>query len=268
MTAPMATPRTAPRSSPAPLVEIDGIRHAFCGRTGGVSEGIYASLNCGYGSGDDPDRVARNRALAAAQAGIDPAGLVTAYQTHSVKVAEVDRPWRRDQAPEVDAMVTRAPGVGLGILSADCAPVLLADAAAKVVGAAHAGWRGALDGVLAAVVEAMCRLGAERAHISAAIGPCIAQQSYEVGPEFHARFRRAGSDNDRFFRPSAGKPGHLRFDLPGYVAARLAEAGVGQITLAGRDTCAEAAGYFSYRRNTLQGHKDYGRNLSLIALKG
>ena len=147
-------------NAPAPLAEIDLVRHAFCGSIGGVSEGIYASLNCGFGSGDDPARVAENRTRAAAQAGVDPAGIVTAYQTHSIRVALVERPWPREESPKVDAMVTRAPGVALGILTADCAPVLFADAEARVVGAAHAGWRGAFDGVLEATIAAMCQQGA------------------------------------------------------------------------------------------------------------
>jgi polyphenol oxidase len=251
-----------------PLAEIDRLRHGFFGRGGGVSEGLFASLNCGFGSGDDPARVAENRARAAARTGIDPAGLVTAYQTHSIRVALVEQPWSREAAPQVDAMVTRSPGIALGILTADCAPVLLADPAAGVIGAAHAGWRGAFEGVLEATIEAMQRQGAERHRISAAIGPCIAQASYEVGPEFHERFLAADAGNARFFRPSPGRAGHFRFDLPGYVGARLADAGIRHIEQSGHDTCAEAEEYFSYRRSTLNGEPDYGRNISLIALEG
>ena len=250
------------------FAEMRGLRHGFFGRAGGVSEGLFASLNCGFGSGDDPGRVAENRSRAAARAGVDPAGLVTAWQTHSVRVAVVERPWRRDASPQVDAMVTRTPGIALGILTADCAPVLLADPDSRVVGAAHAGWRGALDGVLEATVEAMCREGAAVHRLFAAIGPCIAQPSYEVGPEFRDRFRATDPGNERFFGPSPGRPGHFRFDLPGYVAARLAAAGVACIEQSGRDTCAEADAFFSYRRCTLEGEKDYGRNLALIALEG
>jgi polyphenol oxidase len=253
-------------TQPAPLDEIDLVRHAFCGSRGGVSEGIFASLNCGFGSGDDPAKVAENRARAAAQAGVDPAGVVTAFQTHSIRVALVERPWVREEAPKVDAMVTRRPGVALGILSADCAPVLLADPEARVVGAAHAGWRGALEGVIEATIAAMCRQGAAVARLSAAVGPCIAQPSYEVGPEFRERFRTADAANDCFFRPAA-RAGHFHFDLPGYVAHRLAAAGIRQIAESGHDTCAETEAFFSYRRNALQGHKGYGRNISLIALR-
>ncbi|HZT20609.1 MAG TPA: peptidoglycan editing factor PgeF [Dongiaceae bacterium] len=253
-------------NAPAALADMDCVRSAFFGRAGGVSEGIYASLNCGFGSGDDPERVARNRARAASRAGVDPEALVTAHQTHSTRVALVDRPWPRDRAPRVDAMVTRSPQVALGILTADCAPVLLADAEARVVGAAHAGWRGALDGVLEATVEAMLGLGAAVERISAAIGPCIAQASYEVGTEFLERFRAADPASERFFRP--GRPGHAQFDLPAFVAARLAAAGLRRIEQARHDTCAEPDDFFSYRRSRLQGRTDYGRNLSLIALEG
>jgi YfiH family protein len=250
------------------LAEISHIRHAFCGREGGVSEGIFASLNCGFGSGDDRARVAENRARAAARAGIDPAGVVTAFQTHSIRVELVARPWRPEDAPKVDAMVTRTPGIALGVLSADCAPILFADVEARVVGAAHAGWRGALDGVIEATIAALCAEGAAVERLAAAIGPCIGQDSYEVGPEFQARFLAADGNNARFFIPSPGRPGHLRFDLPGYVAMRLAAAGVRRVAPAAHDTCAEAAAYFSYRRNTLAGERTYGRNMSLIALEG
>jgi YfiH family protein len=255
-------------TQPAPLAQIDHVRHAFCGRQGGVSEGIFASLNCGFGSGDDPAKVAENRARAGARAGVDPKGIVTAFQTHSVRVALVEQPWMREEAPKVDAMVTRKPGIALGILSADCAPVLFADPTARVIGAAHAGWRGAFDGVIEATIAAMCEQGAEVERLSAAIGPCIAQPSYEVGPEFRQRLHDADAGNERFFRPSAARPGHFHFDLPGYVAHRLSAAGIRQIAESGHDTCAEAETFFSYRRNTLQGQKGYGRNISLIALEG
>ncbi|MEA2779714.1 MAG: purine-nucleoside/S-methyl-5-thioadenosine phosphorylase / adenosine deaminase [Rhodospirillaceae bacterium] len=249
------------------LAQSPRIRHGFFGRTGGVSEGIYASLNCGFGSGDDPDRVAENRARAARHAAVDPASLVTVYQTHSPQVCLVERPWQRDAAPKVDAMVTTRPGIALGILTADCAPVLFADAEAGVVGAAHAGWRGAFDGVIEATVTEMGRQGADPARIAASIGPCIAQTSYEVGPEFRARFVAADDANARFFVASAQRPAHFQFDLPGYVAQRLLRAGVARIERIGRDTCAEADAFFSYRRNTLEARKAYGRNLSLISLE-
>jgi YfiH family protein len=244
-----------------------GLRHGFFGRAGGVSEGIYASLNCGFGSGDETARVAENRARAMRQASLDPANLVTAYQTHSRRVAVVETPWGRGDSPEVDAMVTTKPGIALGILHADCAPVLFADADARVVGAAHAGWRGALDGVLEATLAEMQRHGADLSRIAAAIGPCIAQASYEVGPEFRARFVEIESGNAQFFAASPKRPRHFQFDLEGYAADRLARAGVRGVERLGRDTCAESEVFFSYRRRTLDGGKDYGRNISLIALE-
>lgn len=250
-----------------PLAELAGIRHGFFGRRGGVSEGLYASLNCGFGSGDDPARVGENRNRAVAAAGLDSSELVTAYQTHSVLVATVERPWPREESPKVDAMVTARNGIVLGILAADCAPVLFADGRARVAGAAHAGWRGALDGVLEATVAQMVRLGAEPRRIVAAVGPCIAQDSYEVGPEFRERFFAAAPANARFFRPAEGRRGHFRFDLPGYVADRLKRSGIGHVSATGGDSCRQAQDFFSYRRATLEGRKDYGRNLSIIALE-
>jgi YfiH family protein len=242
-----------------------GVRHGFFGRDGGVSDGLYASLNCGYGSGDAPDKVTANRERAAAGLGLTAARIVTGHQTHSARVATVETPWPRDAAPAVDALVTDRPGIGLGVLSADCAPVLLADAGARVVGAAHAGWRGALGGVLEATVAAMAALGARPERIGAAIGPCIGPASYEVGPEFPAPFLAESEANARFFRP-AGRAGHFLFDLPGYVAARLARLGIGCDWL-GRDSLALSDRFFSYRRSTLDGHRVYGRGISLIALE-
>jgi YfiH family protein len=249
------------------LGALTGIRHGFFGRAGGVSEGIYASLNCGFGSGDDSERVAENRARIMRQSDLDPASLVTAWQTHSTRVAVVDQVWARGEAPQVDAMVTTTPGIGLGVLHADCAPVLFADGQARVAGAAHAGWRGAIDGVLEATLDEMQRQGAVLSRIAAAIGPCIGQPSYEVGPEFRARFIDAESGNERFFTGSATRAGHLHFDLEAYCAHRLARAGLAQIERLGRDTCALSDVFFSYRRRTLEGGKDYGRNISLIALE-
>jgi purine-nucleoside/S-methyl-5'-thioadenosine phosphorylase / adenosine deaminase len=249
-----------------PLNDLDGVRHAFFTRVGGVSEGPYASLNCGYGSGDDPARVTENRAIALRRAELEGVALNTGYQTHSAEVATVEAAWPRDAAPKVDAMVTARPRVALGILAADCAPVLLADGEAGVVGAAHAGWRGALAGVIEATVKAMLALGARPERIRAGIGPCIAQRSYEVGPEFPAPFLAHDPGNEVFFAP-ARRPGHHLFDLPGYVGARLAGAGIKRITCAYCDTCAEAGRFFSYRRATLAGEKDYGRGLSIVALE-
>jgi hypothetical protein len=243
-----------------------GIRHAFFGREGGVSEGLYASLNCGFGSGDDPAKVAENRKRALAMAGMPPDSLLTAYQVHSPDVATVTAPWRREEAPKVDAMVTDRPGITLGILTADCVPVLFADAGAGVIGAAHAGWRGALTGVLQATLEAMRALGARTGHIAVGIGPAIAQRSYEVGPEFPAPFLAQDPANAAFFAPSARVDRHM-FDLPGYVARRLAGLGLAQVERLANDTCAEDDRFFSYRRATLRGEKDYGRDLSAISLE-
>jgi YfiH family protein len=249
------------------LYSLPGVRHGFFGRGGGVSEGIYASLNCGFGSGDDSGRVAENRARAMRQVALDPDNLVTAYQTHSQRVALVDGPWAHADAPEVDAMVTTKRGIALGILHADCAPVLFADVEAGVVAAAHAGWRGALDGVLEATLQEMQRRGADLSRVAAAIGPCIGQASYEVGPEFRARFIEAQSANTRFFAASPARAGRFQFNLEAYAGDRLTRAGVQRVERMARDTCAEPDNFFSYRRCTLDGGKDYGRNISLIALE-
>jgi YfiH family protein len=247
------------------LQECPGIRHGFMTRRGGISAGIYDSLNCGYGSNDDPLKVTENRSRAVAMIDLPHEALATTYQIHSADVAEVTAPWPRDGRPQVDAMVTKRTGVALGISTADCAPILLADAEAGVIGAAHAGWKGALTGVTEATIAAMVQLGADVERIHAAIGPCIAQTSYEVGPEFPGRFLAQDAGNTRFFVPSA-RADHFMFDLPGYLAHRLALAGIGAIENVGRDTCAEADLFFSYRRMTLQGEPDYGRGLSMIAL--
>ncbi len=248
------------------LERIAGIRHGFFTRAGGVSDGIYGSLNCGFGSDDSADNVAVNRERAMARLDLDRHALVTVYQVHGTAVHVVDGT-ARAAPPCADAMVTGTPGAALGILTADCAPVLLAEPGAGVIGAAHAGWRGALDGVLEATIAAMEALGARRASIHAAIGPCIARDSYQVGPEFPERFTALDAANDRFFGPS-DRPGHFVFDLEGYVAARLGAAGIAGIDAAGRDTCAEDEHFFSYRRSTLRGEPDYGRGLSAITLIG
>ncbi len=249
------------------LEERSGLRHAFFTRRGGVSDAPYDSLNCGYGSGDDRARVSENRARALRLARMAPGSLVTAYQTHSTRVAVVDEPSAPGHWPEVDAFVTNRTGVTLGVLTADCAPVLLADAAAGVIGAAHAGWRGALDGVVGETVAAMGKFGARPQRIAAAIGPCIAQGSYQVGPEFPTPFLAQHAENARFFRP-AEHQGHFMFDLPGYIAARLIEAGVESVGILPCDTCAEEDRFFSWRRTCREGRKDYGRLLSAIALEG
>ncbi len=254
---------TAPFATSGALDALDGIRHGFFGRAGGVSAGDYASLNCGPGSADDPDAVTENRARAMTALGLPAEALYTARQVHGTDAIVLDArgaPPRRG-----DALATADPGIALGILTADCAPVLFADPEARIVAAAHAGWRGAFDGVLGAAVSAMAALGAERARIVAAVGPCIGQASYEVGPEFRDRFEREDEDNARWFtRPRP--PERPRFDLEGYVGARLAELGVARFTVAGVDTCAEEERYFSYRRARVRGEAGYGRALSAIVL--
>ena len=242
-----------------------GIRHAFFTRQGGVSDGIYAALNCGFGSHDDPEKVAANRAIAASRLALAPDRLVSCHQVHGTTVLTVERPWRRDANPRADAMVTAVPGIALGILAADCAPVLFADPDSRIVGAAHGGWRGALAGIMEATVTAMAALGAAPARIRAGIGPCIAQQSYEIGPEFAAAFAAADRDSGGFFAPAA-RAGHSLFDLPGYIAHRLGRLGLAAIERTPHDTAAEEALFFSYRRACRRGEADYGRSLAAIAL--
>ncbi len=242
-----------------------GIRHAFFTRQGGVSGGLFASLNCGFGSGDDPHKVAKNREIAAAQLGVAPARLVSCHQVHGTQTITVEEAWRREHNPRADAMVTTVPGIALGILAADCAPVLFADAEARVIGAAHGGWRGALAGVMEATVAAMAALGASAERIRAGIGPCIAQPSYEVGPEFAQAFAAGDQGSGSFFKPGA-RAGHFLFDLPGYIAHRLGRLGLAAIERAPHDTAAEEALFFSYRRACLRREPDYGRGLAAIAL--
>jgi YfiH family protein len=250
-----------------PLNDLPGVRHGFFTREGGVSEGIYASLNCGPGSGDAREAVRENRRRAMAALDLPGAPLVTVHQVHSPTVVEVESPWEMGAGPEADGMVTRRPGLALGVLAADCAPVLLADAEAGVVGACHSGWKGAVGGVLEATLEAMVRLGAQAGRIVAGVGPCIAQRSYEVGTEFPAPFLAQDADNARFFCPSAKRPDKLHFDLKGYVANRLGLAGAGEVQVLPCDTCAEPARFFSYRRASKAGEGDYGRLLSAIVLE-
>lgn len=252
--------------SASTLDEIDGIRHGFFTREGGVSGGIYASLNCGFGSKDRTEDVATNRGRVADALDLPHHSLLTVYQVHSPAVVTVAAEgWHHTNAPKADAMATRAPGVALGILAADCTPVLFADPDANVIGAAHAGWKGALDGVLEATLAAMQALGARTSHIRAAVGPCIAQISYEVGSEFRDRFVAVSADNDQFFA-AGDRDAHHQFDLPGYVEARLAAAGINAIESLGRDTCSDET-LFSYRRATHRRESDYGRNISVIALE-
>jgi YfiH family protein len=249
----------------AALSAVAGIRHAFFTRQGGVSEGLYASLNAGIGSDDDPAKVAENRARMAAAVGVGPDFLLTPYQIHSPKAVIVDTPWGIKERPRADALVTTRPGLAIAITTADCGPVLLADHAACVIGAAHAGWRGAAAGVIEATVEAMERCGANRTRIIAALGPMIRQPSYEVGPELVSAFRSEDKGNERFFKLAA-RPGHALFDLAGYIAARLVRMGIARVEDLGHCTYSDPARFFSYRRSTHSGESDYGRHISAIAL--
>jgi len=249
------------------LNEVLRIRHGFFTRQGGVSEGIYASLNCGAGSQDKPENVAENKARALAALEVDPGNLAMVYQQHTTDVVVIGDDWTPGQPlPVADALVTTRPGIALGVLTADCAPVLLADRKASVIAAVHAGWRGALNGVLDNAVAAMIKAGAKANRISAAVGPCIAQRSYEVGPEFPGPFLEQEAEN-HFFFTSSGREGHYFFDLPGYVARQLAKLSVGEVARTPCDTYREAGRFFSYRRATQKGEGDYGRNLSLIVLE-
>jgi YfiH family protein len=237
-----------------------GVPHGFLGRRGGVSQGVVAGLNVGHGADDAAEAVAekRRRAVAAVLPG---AALATVYQVHSPDVVQVAEPWPHDWRPRADAMVTDRPGLLLGVVTADCAPVLLADREAGVIAAAHAGWRGAHGGVLEATVAAMERLGARPARIAASIGPAIARRSYEVDGRFHDNFPAA---DKRFFSP--GRAGHWQFDLEGYAAARLRAAGVGTVDPLGLDTYSDEGRFFSYRRSVHRGEPAYGRQFSLIGL--
>jgi polyphenol oxidase len=246
----------------ANLADEPGVMHGFFTREGGVSTGVYASLNCGPGSRDDPAAVAENRARAIAALG-PKARLVTLAQIHSATVHAVGADWDFGARREGDGLITAQPGVALGILTADCTPVLFADAQARIIGAAHAGWKGAAGGVLEATIAAMEKLGAKAARLVAAIGPTISQANYEVGQDLRDRF---GGDDARFFVAS-DRPGHFRFDLPGYVAQRLRKAGVAAVSNLALCTYPPENGLFSYRRTTHRGEADYGRELSAIVLK-
>jgi len=248
------------------LARTGAVRHAFFTRRGGVSQGPYASLNCGLGSDDDPELVRENRSVALGEldAG-DVCRLVSVCQVHSADVVQVQGAWPDEARPTADGMVTNVSGLALGILTADCAPVLFADPCAGVIGAAHAGWRGAKGGVVEATVSSMLQLGARRDGIVAAVGPCISQPSYEVGPDFHASFTQDDPATTSFFIHS-DRPGHFQFDLQGYVGGRLRAAGIQTLCVLDHDTCADEARFFSFRRTTLNGGGDYGRQLSAIAL--
>ncbi len=246
---------------------LTGIRHAFFTRAGGVSDGLYSSLNGGIGSRDAAENVAENRARMAAALGVEPRRFLTAFQIHSPEVVVAEAPWTADARPRADAIVTRMRALAIGVTTADCGPVLLADPQAHVIGAAHAGWRGALTGVIEAAVEAMERLGAARGQIRAAIGPMIRQANYEVGADLIARFAAEDGASSRFFAPAA-REGHALFDLGGYIAARLKRAGVGQIEDLALCTYADPERFFSYRRTTHRAESDYGRHVNAIAMTG
>lgn len=243
---------------------LGGIAHGFTGRRGGVSTGLVAGLNVGLGSDDDPVAVLENRRRAA-EAILPGATLVTLHQVHSADVIHVTEPIATDARPKADAMVTDRPGLLLGVLGADCPPILFADEGAQIIGAAHSGWKGAFAGVGEATVAAMERLGADRNRIVAAIGPCIQQKSYEVDSGFFIRFCETDGANERFFRE--GRADHYQFDLEGFIAARLAACGIGTVHVSGADTYSDAEGYYSFRRATHRSEPDYGRQMGAIGLK-
>jgi polyphenol oxidase len=247
------------------LSAIPGLRHAFFSREGGVSEGIYAGLNGGAGSDDDAAHVAENRRRMAEQMGVAPDHLLTLHQVHSPDVVVATAPWDDGPRPKADALVTRTEGLAIGVTAADCGPVLLVDPSARVIGAAHAGWKGALTGVLESTVDAMEKLGAGRSGIVAAIGPMIRQHSYEVGPEFLERFLQANADNTLFFLPGE-RDGHAMFDLAGFIRMRLENAGVLMIDDTGVDTYSDER-FYSYRRSVHRKEADYGRHVHAIALE-
>lgn len=255
---------------PSPLLaenlqDLSGVRHGFFTREGGVSRGIYASLNCGIGSSDDTQSVLENRRRVARFLGGTIDGVVTLYQEHGTTAQVVSGPLPRQALPRADAIVSKTPGLVIGVLTADCAPVLLADPEARIVAAAHAGWRGAVAGIIESVVAEMERQGASRPRIRAAVGPCINQDAYEVGPEFEAEFLSRCPENSRFFVPAANV-GRLRFDLPGFVRHRLAETGIGSLFAVTTCTYENESLFFSYRRKLHRQEADYGRQISAIVV--
>jgi purine-nucleoside/S-methyl-5'-thioadenosine phosphorylase / adenosine deaminase len=258
----MVTPDKMMLSAPS-LASIGGVRHGFFTRQGGVSNGIYASLNCGPGSRDAAENVAQNRARVAELLGVDTNRLLTLFQKHSADAIVADKPWKA--VPEADAIVTAKPGLAIGILTADCAPVLFCDAAAGVIGAAHAGWRGTLSGIVETTVKAMEKLGAKPERMVAAIGPAISQKAYEVGAEFVEQFVATEPESASFFATDEGS-GEPHFDLVGYVGERLQRAGVGVVADLGLCTYCEETRLFSYRRSQHHGEDDYGRQISAIVL--
>lgn len=244
---------------------LDGVAHAFFTRQGGVSEGVYATLNGGVGSSDDPAAVAENRARMARTLGVAPENFLVPYQIHSAEAQAVSAPWPQGGRPRCDGLVTATPGLALGVTGADCGILLFADLTAGVVGAAHSGWKGALTGMVESLVAAMEALGARRANISAALGPTIGPQSYEVGPEFSARFEAEDAGFTEFFAPS-GKPGHFLFDLPAFIEMRAERAGLGNFENLRLDTYSDETRFFSYRRTTHRKEPDYGRLVAAVAL--
>lgn len=255
---------TDPAPITHPLLDRAGVRHGFFTRRGGVSTGLYQGLNTGLGSADDPEAVTENRRRLAAALGGRADDLAACYQIHSAITRVAEGPWAGDR-PEGDAVVTATIGVIPGVLTADCAPVLLADPEARVVGAVHAGWKGALGGVVHSAVAAMEALGARPDRIVAVVGPCIAQASYEVGVDFEARFTHHDPGSDRFFIPGEADDKRM-FDLPGFVLWRLEQAGVGEAAWTGHDTCADEATFYSNRRAFQRGEPDFGRLMSAIRL--
>jgi len=247
------------------LAQLPGIRHGFFERKNGASRGLYTSLNCGLGSDDDRQTVLKNRATVAAHMNLASAQLLTAYQHHSPDVITVTEPWDIAEPPKADGMVTNISNIGLGLLTADCAPVLFADADARVIGAAHAGWRGAVAGVTDNIISAMEDLGAKRSAIIAVIGPAISQNAYEVGPEFIENFLEQDPTHQQFFTPSLREK-HFMFDLPGYLTQRLERANISAVSRVEKCTYAHEDQFFSYRRATHEREKDYGRQISVITL--
>jgi polyphenol oxidase len=246
---------------------LDGAVHAFFTRQGGVSQGVYVTLNGGVGSSDDPAAVAENRSRMARALGVAPENFLVPYQIHSADALAVSAPWTEGERPRCDGLVTATPGLALGVTGADCGILLFADKSAGVIGAAHSGWKGALTGMVEALVGAMEALGARRPNIATALGPTIAQKSYEVGPEFFARFAAEDASFAHFFAPS-GEPDHFLFDLPGFIEMRAGRARIGAFEVLRLDTYSDEARFYSYRRKTHRGEADYGRLVAAIALPG
>ena len=248
------------------LEKIKYLRHGFFTRLGGASGGVFSGMNCAFSSGDDIEHINMNREKVAEAMGVTPENLLTLKQIHSAKVVTVAEPWTYPTAPQADALVTNQKGIAIGVLTADCAPILFADKKERVIGAAHAGWKGAVGGVIEATIAAMEKLGANRSNIVAAIGPCIGPQSYEVGADFDKPFLEQDASNALFFRPAA-KEGHLVFDLPAYTAHRIRLAGIETVHDTQQDTLPNETAFYSYRRTCQRGEKDYGRQISAIVIR-